>query len=189
MFYFISDLHLGDDRLLKYRPHFSSTTEMNETLIRMINYKIDTNDTLFILGDISEKTGLSEANELIRRINGHKVLIRGNHDLDYDARLFDEISDYMEFSYNSQTYVLCHYPFMAWKQMKEGSVNLHGHLHSSREYNENNHAAGRLQYDVGVDANSYIPVSIREIELWCKTSPWEAYEGRDHHACKTKTIV
>ena len=131
MIYFTSDLHLGDNRLLKYRPQFSNIDDMKESLINAVNCRLDSNDTLFILGDLFEGVNVSEANKLIQRIHGHKILIRGNHDLEYDIRLFEEISDYMEITHNGITYILCHYPFMVWKKMKEGSINLHGHIHNN----------------------------------------------------------
>lgn len=186
MIYFTSDLHLGDNRLLKYRPQFSNIDEMNEALINAANCRIDSNDTLFILGDLFEGINVSEANRLVKKINGHKILIRGNHDLEYDTKLFEGISDYMEITHNGITYIMSHYPFMAWKKMKEGSIQLHGHIHSSSDHNMYNHSIGRLQYDVGVDANYYRPISIKEIDLWCQTAPWREYKGIDHHTKSLK---
>ena len=40
---------------------------------------------------------------------------------------------------------------------------------------------GRLQYDVGVGAHSYRPVSIDEIVAWADTAPWQEYREREHH--------
>ena len=42
---------------------------------------------------------------------------------------------------------------------------LHGHIHSDGSYNMSNREAGIKQYDVGVDANGYMPVSIKQIVL------------------------
>ena len=41
---------------------------------------------------------------------------------------------------------------------------LHGHIHSDGSYNLSNREAGIKRYDVGVDANKYLPVSIKQIE-------------------------
>jgi calcineurin-like phosphoesterase family protein len=41
---------------------------------------------------------------------------------------------------------------------------LHGHIHSDMSYNISNREAGIKRYDVGVDANDYMPVSIKQIE-------------------------
>lgn len=45
---------------------------------------------------------------------------------------------------------------------------LHGHIHSTGEYNERNRVEGIRRYDVGVDANHFYPVSLDEI--------WEFFE-------------
>ncbi len=181
MIYFTSDLHLGHRFALEHRPMFSSVDEMNEVLINNINHIVTSNDTLYILGDASYRLESDQASELIRSILCKKILIRGNHDKRYDGDVFEDIFEYLEIKYNKQKFILCHYPFVCWNQMRHGSVNLHGHIHSGPEYNEENHTAGRLQYDVGVDANNYNPVSIDQISLWARTSPWEDYIGTNHH--------
>lgn len=54
-----------------------------------------------------------------------------------------------------------------WQGMSHGSWHLHGHIHScGGEYNKFNLRQGLLRYDVGVDANSYAPVSLEELRSW-----------------------
>ena len=181
MIYFTSDPHLGHRFVLTNRPQFSSVEEMNEILINNINQTVTPKDTLYIIGDATNRLKQDEASDLLRRIRCNKILIRGNHDKEYGPGIFTETHDYLELTYNKHTYILCHYPFICWKRMKHGFINLHGHIHSSPEYNEEHHAIGRLQYDVGVDANGYKPVSIAEIEAWADSSPWREYTGLTHH--------
>ena len=45
---------------------------------------------------------------------------------------------------------------------------LHGHIHSDGKYNRDNMEAGIRRYDVGVDANGYMPVSIKQIEKFAR---------------------
>ena len=40
---------------------------------------------------------------------------------------------------------------------------LHGHIHARADYNEANKSEGIRRYDVGVDANNFFPVSVRQI--------------------------
>lgn len=47
----------------------------------------------------------------------------------------------------------------------EGQFHLHGHIHSNPSKPQSNKIEGR-QYDVGVCANNYRPVSLSEIESW-----------------------
>ena len=181
MIYFTSDLHLGHATVIKHRHDFADINEMNETLIRNINSVVTDSDTLYIIGDLSNRITVEEANEYIGRIRGHKILIRGNHDDEYDPELFAEITDYKEFEYGGKDYILMHYPLKCWNKMRFGSVQVHGHIHSTPKYNEHNHRIGRLQYDVGVDANEFRPVSIDEIAAWADSAPWQDYKGLYHH--------
>lgn len=189
MIYFTSDLHLGHYNVLKHRTSFADIDEMNETFINNINHTITKRDTLYILGDLSFRLKPEDANELIKHIKGHKILIKGNHDPEYDESLFEDIRDYAELKYQKKNFVLMHYPLVCWKKMRFGSIQLHGHIHSSPDYNEGNHAIGRLQYDVGVDANNYRPVSIDDITAWADTAPWMNYREREHHIINTSEEI
>lgn len=54
MVYFISDLHLGHENIIKYcsRP-FVNVNEMNEALIENWNKCVNRNDKIFVLGDFA----------------------------------------------------------------------------------------------------------------------------------------
>ena len=86
--YFSSDLHLGHRSVIGFqnRP-FESVEEMNRGIIHNFNSVVRRDDILYILGDLSYRIPESQANELIKRINGRKILIRGNHDGHYDLSL------------------------------------------------------------------------------------------------------
>lgn len=163
--YFTSDLHLGHDNIIRFcnRP-FCSVDDMNNRIIQKYNSVIHKNDLVYILGDLTYKISVDESNKLIEQLKGHKVLIRGNHDLKYDSSLFEEVLDYKEFNQNKIKYVLMHYPLMEWNGSYKGrSIHLHGHIHAQCEYNLDNRHHGILRYDIGVDANNYYPVPISYI--------------------------
>lgn len=42
-------------------------------------------DAVYILEDIAHRTPVGEVNQLISRLNGKKILCRGNHDKKYDV--------------------------------------------------------------------------------------------------------
>ena len=113
--YFSSDLHLGHRSVIGFqnRP-FENVEEMDNGIIHNFNSVVHRDDILYILGDLSYRIPESQANELIKRINGRKILIRGNHDGHYDKSLFEEIYDYKEFKHEKIKYVLMHYPLMEW---------------------------------------------------------------------------
>ena len=173
MIWFTADLHLGHEDVIakRHRP-FADVREMNEALIENYNRRVAPDDTVYILGDLCHKVSLEEANALIARLNGHKILLAGNHDLDYDPALFEERHDFLMRDFEGRRFVMIHYALMDWPKRKRGGIHLHGHLHESRAYNEANRARGLFRYDVGVDANDLRPVSLEEILAFYEGMKW-----------------
>lgn len=134
MNYYISDLHFDHAGVIKFddRP-FNSIEEMNETLIMNWNKVVKKGDTVYILGDFcwsKEPRWI----EILNRLNGNKVLIRGNHDLkNMSSKLkskFAYIKDKHEISDFGKKIIMSHYPELAYKSSyKENVFMLHGHIH------------------------------------------------------------
>lgn len=80
--------------------------------------------------------------------------------------LFEEICVYKKESFENIRLVMMHYPLLSWEKMRAGSVMLHGHIHSTPQYNEDNIKAGIRRFDVGMDANDFHPVSLETIRVW-----------------------
>ena len=100
---------------------------------------------------------------MISKLNGKKILVKGNHDKKYDTELFEEICDFKTVSLNGVYFALMHYPMLSWPKKNSGRIQLHGHIHAREEYNFQNKVDGITRYDVGVDANCYYPVSVKQI--------------------------
>lgn len=164
MIYFTSDLHLGHRGIIsmQQRP-FESVEAMNKTILMNFNAVVNKDDTVYILGDICHHMNVDAANEIIADMNGKKYLITGNHDKKYDPSLFTEIKDFKTISLNGRYFALMHYPMLSWPKKNSGSIQLHGHIHARMDYNEQNRDEGVLRYDVGVDANNFYPVSVKQI--------------------------
>lgn len=169
MIYFTCDLHLGHNAVINMqnRP-FANADEMNRVLIDNYNWVVHQNDTVYLLGDICFCIGVDRANELIASLKGKKYLICGNHDKKYDKSLFIDVKDFMTISANGLHISLMHYPMLSWPRSHYGSIMLHGHIHSDGKYNRDNMETGIKRYDVGVDANGYMPVSIKQIEKFAR---------------------
>ena len=90
MRYYIADLHFFHEILNTKmdRRGFSSVVEMNEYMIRQWNSRVRRNDDIVVLGDFSVGKG-EETNEILKRLNGRKFLIEGNHDKFLNDRKFD----------------------------------------------------------------------------------------------------
>ena len=114
MIWFTSDLHLGHRAAINMcgRP-FENVEEMNEILIRNFNSCVKKNDTVYILGDISHRMPILEVNQLVNKMNGRKILCKGNHDKKYDATLFEGIYDFLEIAIHGVNVSLMHYPMMS----------------------------------------------------------------------------
>ena len=168
MIYFTSDLHFYHKNVIKHanRP-YSDVDEMNERLISNWNKKVKEEDDIYILGDFTMK-GTEYATDVLKRLNGKKYLIKGNHDKfatqeTFDNSLFEWVKDYYELQYKNTIFILFHYPIEEWNHYFRGSIHLHGHQHNNSEYNIKNREKGLKRYDVGVDANKMSPVSADEI--------------------------
>lgn len=164
MIWFTSDLHLGHANIIPacMRP-FRDVDEMNETLIWNFNAVVRRDDTVYILGDLSFKVGAENVPGLVARLNGKKILIRGNHDKRSCDGLYDHAADFERVTVEGMDLSLMHYPMLSWPGRRRGAVQLHGHIHADATYNETNRDLGILRYDVGVDANNFYPVSAKQI--------------------------
>ena len=183
MIYFTSDLHLGHANAIGFtsRP-FLDVEQMNDGLIRNINETVMANDELWILGDFAFKVNMAAAKQFRDQINCKTVhMITGNHDKDYTRdHIFQSVQPYKELKTEYGKFILFHYPIYEWNGAHNGTIHLHGHIHSTGSYNTANlqkkyidrfpeksfmkdSALGLRIYDIGVDANNYRPISITQI--------------------------
>lgn len=83
MDFFTADWHFDDQNIIEYcnRP-FKNVNEMNNEIINKFNERITNNDDVYILGDliVHTETNLQQLEKYIRKMNGNKILILGNHD-------------------------------------------------------------------------------------------------------------
>lgn len=169
MIFFTADCHFSHANIIKYenRP-FASTEEMEEVMCERWNSKVNPNDEVYILGDFIFGTGL-EANRILRKLNGKKYLIKGNHDRflkdkNFDSSLFVWVKDYHVLKHDNQIYVLFHFPIQTWDRKHYGSIHLYGHVHSNISDHSLEVEISR-SFNVGVDVNDFTPVSIVDINL------------------------
>lgn len=113
---------------------------MHEDILKRWNKKVTNGDVVYILGDMSMRGRNESLIELVAKLKGRKVLIKGNHDDINDYRykqLFEQICDYKELSdsFEGKSYklVLSHYPILMWSGQHKGSILLYGHTHQTVE--------------------------------------------------------
>lgn len=136
------------------RP-FSSTEEMDETMVERWNAVVKPQDYVYVLGDVSiNKKGL----EHVKRLNGHKRLIMGNHDIHsnkmyYEAG-FEKLAGVRVFV---DKFVMSHIPLHPSCVSDRFVTNVHGHLHA-------NYINSPEYLCVCVEHTNYAPISFEEVE-------------------------
>ena len=133
--FLVSDTHFGhagvcrftrDDGVTKLRP-WTDPDEMDEEMVKRWNETVKPTDKVYHLGDVViNRKSLS----IMHRLNGDKVLIRGNHDIfrDDEYRLyFRELRAY----HVMNGMILSHIPVHE-ESLGRFGVNIHGHLHANR---------------------------------------------------------
>ena len=133
--FLVSDTHFGHEKTCTVfkredgsplRP-FASAEEMDEFMIKAWNDRVRPKDKVYHLGDVViNRKFLS----VLGRLNGDKVLIRGNHDIfrleDYTA-YFRDIRGYDV----KNGMILSHIPVHV-ESLDRFGTNIHGHLHANR---------------------------------------------------------
>ena len=186
--HFISDTHFNHAKVILYskRP-FTSVEEMNEQLIKNWNGCVAPDDIIYHLGDFAFMK-YEQLCRLLRRLNGRKRLIKGNHE-DVIIKneqsllkqgLFESIDYYAELKINKQLIVMCHYAMRVWRNHHHGSIMLFGHSHGSLP------PLGK-SVDVGVDCkeitDEYRPVSLDEVLKYMakrEIAKVDGHEKRNH---------
>ena len=105
--FLVSDTHFGhagvcrfthNDTGIKIRP-WTDPAEMDEAMVKMWNDTVRPNDKVYHLGDVVINR---KSLQILDRLNGDKVLIRGNHDIfkmeDY-TKYFRDIRGYHVMNY------------------------------------------------------------------------------------------
>ena len=173
----VSDTHFGHsgvcrftrkDGVTKLRP-FEDPDEMDEFMIDAWNKKVKPNDKVYHLGDVViNRRCLST----LARLNGDKVLIRGNHDIFRDdeyRQYFRELRAY----HVMNGMILSHIPLHEASMGRFGT-NIHGHLHDNRVMKARgvNDKTGEVLYSdevdvryhcVCVEQTDYAPILFEEV--------------------------
>jgi calcineurin-like phosphoesterase family protein len=132
--FLVSDTHFGHAGVCKFtrddgnklRP-WTDPAEMDEAMIARWNERVKATDKVYHLGDVVINR---RSLKTLARLNGDKVLIRGNHDIFPDA-------EYREYFRELRAYhvmngmILSHIPVHEASLGRFG-VNIHGHTHANR---------------------------------------------------------
>ena len=134
--FLVSDTHFGhagvcrfthpDDPEVKLRP-WTDPDEMDEEMIRRWNDRVRPSDKVYHLGDVVINR---KALKTLARLNGDKVLIRGNHDIFRDDEYREHFRELRAYHVMNGL-ILSHIPVHEASLGRFG-CNIHGHLHANR---------------------------------------------------------
>ena len=175
--FLVSDTHFGHEKTCTVfkredgsplRP-FASAEEMDEEMVRRWNDRVRPNDKVYHLGDVVINRKFLH---VLSRLNGDKVLIRGNHDI-------FKLEDYTQYFRDVRGYdvkngmILSHIPVHV-ESLGRFGVNIHGHLHANRVMRMRGVDAksGEVLYSneidpryhcVCVEQTDFAPISLEEV--------------------------
>lgn len=109
---------------------FKDIDEHDNLIVHWHNEVVQPQDHVYFLGDVAiNKGGL----EYVKRMNGHKRLVRGNHDI-FDDKLYYEAGFEKIFGvrvWPKHNLIFSHIPLHPDCLSGRGWKNIHGHLHSN----------------------------------------------------------
>ena len=117
-----SDHHFGS--YSHFWPFMTFTKDEENVLIDKWNQVVQSNDTVIYNGDFHD-CGLADLIDYRKRLNGHIILVKGNHDFFQDEiyeAIFDEVYD--ELKLDDLEIVIRHIP-----QEDSKVKQIYGHLH------------------------------------------------------------
>lgn len=169
--FLISDPHFGHQGVCEFisctgvgklRP-WETAEEMDAEMEKRWNDRVKPKDKIYILGDVAiAKKGL----DILERLNGDKVLIKGNHDI-YElknyAKYFRDIRAY----HVLEGLIFSHIPIHP-ESLGRFGCNVHGHLHDRRVMKD-----GKIDvryFSVCVEHHDFTPVYYEDV---LKMIEWE----------------
>lgn len=131
-------------------------------MIQAWNETVKPGDVIYHLGDFAI-TGYSEKHKpkvekLLRKLNGNKILIRGNHDAPavFKAQGWGNVHTMHHTKIDGVQFILCHYSMRTWQFKSKGAIHLFGHSHGNLPPLDRS-------MDIGVDAMGYKPIKFERI--------------------------
>lgn len=190
----ISDTHFGHENAVSKfkRPDgsplrdFASAEECDEAMVERWNEVVKENDTVYHLGDVVIGRRYLPT---VKRLNGRKILIRGNHDLfkdkDYYEVGFESLRGvHVTMGKRGARWIMTHVPIHP-DSIARFRVNVHGHTHANQvmrrcEFPEQRHT---MEPDprylcVSVEHTDFRPLHFDEVEERIQQR-WEQYGYED----------
>ena len=171
--FLIGDTHFGHSNILTFKKangeplrRFANITEHDEYLIYRWNLTVKPEDKVYHLGDIGFKSW-TQLDYILSRLNGTKVLIKGNHDnfkLSQYAQHFKDVRA----SHQLDKFLLTHIPIHP-DSLSRWVGNIHGHVHSN-----------------SLDDPRYINVSVEQLDDYAPVDFERIKKDYDYTSCNSR---
>lgn len=165
--FYTSDLHFNHEKIYSNgtRPPFKTAAEAQEAIINNFNSVVKPNDNLYILGDLTLSASYDDLVAFLRRLNGNKIVIQGNHDRQRTLEKLKEdkvIANWHPWKGCKDQGVsifMTHFVPLEAHTGPELKLYLHGHVHG----NLRSILKCPLRIDVGVDFWNFYPFSMDKV--------------------------
>lgn len=154
--YFISDMHINHNNILKHQPNRIKDLNLKDEhdvegmdayIYKMWDETLNRGDHVYLLGDtfLCDKDKARKGLLKLKRKGVQLHLIVGNHDK-YIPQFYEQFNDinYIKtatfkksvFEYMDEDFrvCMCHYPMISWPDKCRGSVLLYGHVHDNAPF-------------------------------------------------------
>ena len=167
--FFASDHHFGHANILNFKREdgsplrvFKDIDHMNEYMVMQHNRRVRPGDKVYFLGDVTMARN-AKSLEILGRMNGEKVLIKGNHDLAKPEQYLQYFKD-IRAVHQFDGMILSHIPIHP-ESLGRWGVNIHGHLHANRVLMPLSKIPDKRYICVCMEQlDDYTPVSLEEIK-------------------------
>lgn len=167
--FFASDHHFGHANILNFKREdgsplrvFKDVDHMNEYMVMQHNRRVRPGDKVYFLGDVTMARN-AKSLEILGRMNGEKILIKGNHDLakaEQYLQYFKDIRVYHQFD----GMILSHIPIHP-ESLGRWGVNIHGHTHANRVLLGLSKIPDKRYFCVCMEQlDDYTPISLEEVK-------------------------
>ena len=165
--FFCSDHHFGHHNIIKFTRDngdklrsFHTLDDMHEYIIQKHNSVVKPGDKVYFLGDVCI-TRTASGLEILRRLNGTKILIRGNHDECKLSQYAEHFEDVRGVSHRYGV-VMSHVPIHP-ESLDRWGFNVHGHLHYKQVLLPNKRPDPRYINVSMEQLADYTPLSLDEL--------------------------
>lgn len=159
--FLIADTHFGHRNILTFKRtdgtplrDFPDIDTHDEYLIRRWNSVVSAEDKVYHLGDVGFKS-FSKLASILERLNGRKVLIKGNHD-GFKLSQYHQYFTDVRGTHQLDNFILSHIPIHP-QSLSRWKGNIHGHVHA-------NTLSDSLYINVSVENINYTPIDFEEIK-------------------------